>query len=160
MAVGELIGAAIGVLLLIIVAYVLMGSTLSTAVIVSSAQKDMAQQQEVRLNTQIAVSPTVNSGNVSFTVTNTGSETINDVAHMDVFIYDQTGDVIWCTNSTGLATGTSDIWYFDGTPSYSLNPGGSFTGTSDVGSQIQAWTSPIRIKVVTANGVYNSTPLS
>ena len=45
MAVAEIIGAAVGVLLLIIVAYIVVGSTLTTAETVSFAQKDLTLQQ-------------------------------------------------------------------------------------------------------------------
>ncbi len=41
MAVAELIGATVGVIILVLVAYVLVGSTLSTAQTVAEAQKDL-----------------------------------------------------------------------------------------------------------------------
>ena len=55
MAVAELIGAAIGVLLLVMVAYLLVGSTLSTAELMVTAQKDVTLQQESRMHTLFSI---------------------------------------------------------------------------------------------------------
>ena len=55
MPVGELIAAAVGLILLIIVAYVLVGSTIGTAETMASAQRDMTHLQEIRLHTDITV---------------------------------------------------------------------------------------------------------
>ncbi len=55
MAVADLIGAAVGVLLLVLVAYILVGSTLSTAEIVSNAQKDLTLHDEARLHTDFII---------------------------------------------------------------------------------------------------------
>ncbi len=89
MAVAELIGAAVGVLLLIIVAYVVVGSTLSAAETVSNAQKDLTQLNEARLRTSITLNKTEtnHSGQgLNFSVVNTGSEVISDFTHMDILI--------------------------------------------------------------------------
>jgi len=51
MAGAEIIGAAISVLLLILVGYFLIGSALTTAETVASAQKDITLQNEARLQT-------------------------------------------------------------------------------------------------------------
>ena len=90
MAVAELIGAAIGVLLLVIVAYLLVGSTLSTAETVVTAQKDMTLLNDARMRTNIVVSDEWidNSSYMNFNITNTGEETVTDLPHMDVFSFD------------------------------------------------------------------------
>jgi flagellar protein FlaF len=91
MAGAEIIGTAIGVLLLILVGYLLVGSTLSSAEIVASAQKDLTAQNEARLRTQVEISSTrLDSSNKWFNVSlnNIGSESIGDFPHMDVFSYE------------------------------------------------------------------------
>jgi archaeal flagellar protein FlaF len=89
MAVAEIIGAAIGVLLLVIVAYLLVGGTLSTAETVVTAQKDMTLLQETRMRTSIIVTdeqPDANN-NLNFSITNNGEEAISDLPHMDIFSF-------------------------------------------------------------------------
>ena len=96
MAGAEIIGAAIGVLLLVLVGYIMVGSTLTSAEIVTTAQKDVTLQNEVRLNTGIKIRdiPTfpdpvflsVSPYTLTLYIKNTGSEAISDFKHMDIFI--------------------------------------------------------------------------
>ncbi|HPS23804.1 MAG TPA: hypothetical protein PLM60_10425 [Methanoregulaceae archaeon] len=90
MAVADLIGAAVGVLLLVIVAYLLVGSTLSTAEIVTNAQKAAALQEQTQLRTDFTIeeAATENTYNINCTINNTGKEIISDFKHMDVIVYD------------------------------------------------------------------------
>jgi archaeal flagellar protein FlaF len=93
MAVSEIIGAAIGVLLLIIVAYVVVGSTLYAAETVSTAQKDLTLQQEARMRTSFIITEQFNqtdhSNIIIANITNTGTEIISDFKHTDVIVYDK-----------------------------------------------------------------------
>jgi flagellar protein FlaF len=83
MPIGELIGAAIGIMLLIIVAYVVVGSVLVTTQISTSAERDVAWQNEARLNTQMVIFNKSSDGtNVYLSINNTGSEMISDFSHM------------------------------------------------------------------------------
>jgi flagellar protein FlaF len=92
-AVAEIIGAAVGVLLLIIVAYIVVGSTLSTAETVSNAQKDLTLQHESRLQTSFVISDKSRNGPVvNISITNTGTEVISDFSHMNIFTYTD-GDI-------------------------------------------------------------------
>jgi len=89
MAVAEIIGAAIGVMMLVIVAYMLVGSVLTAAEVVNNAQKDNTLLQGARLGTNIEITSYSNSTNekwLNFNITNTGNEMIADFGHMDVFI--------------------------------------------------------------------------
>jgi archaeal flagellar protein FlaF len=89
MAVAELIGAAIGVLLLVMVAYLLVGSTLSTAELVVTAQKDVTLQQEARMHTHLTITDQKNTNSIILAnITNTGTEIISDFKHMDILVYD------------------------------------------------------------------------
>lgn len=89
MAVAEIIGAAIGVLLLIVVAYLLVGNVIATAEIITNAQKDVTLKNEARLNTEITIgNQTFNDMTLNFSVVNTGNEAIVDYPHMDVYSYE------------------------------------------------------------------------
>ncbi|HZD42978.1 MAG TPA: flagellar protein FlaF, partial [Methanomicrobiales archaeon] len=79
MATATLIATAIGLIILVVTAYVLIGGTLSAAEIVASAQKDTAGLQEARMRTSIAITGTAldtNSTTLYMEVENTGSEII------------------------------------------------------------------------------------
>jgi archaeal flagellar protein FlaF len=96
MAVAEIIGAAIGTMLLIIVAYLLVGNVLTTAEVVSNAQKDITLLQASRLNTDVSleyegIDESNTSPAINFTVTNTGNQVLSDFDHTTVFSY-ATGD--------------------------------------------------------------------
>jgi len=86
MAVAEIIGAAVGVMLLVVVAYMLVGSVLTSAEIVSTAQKDLTLQNEERVRTSFVITDKNKNANVlNISITNTGSEIIGDKTHMDIF---------------------------------------------------------------------------
>jgi len=90
MAVAEIIGAAVGVMMLVIVAYILVGSVLTTTDVVLNAQKESTLLQGARLGTNIEITSYSNSTIdpwLNFNVTNTGNEMITDFGHMDVFIF-------------------------------------------------------------------------
>ena len=92
MAVAEIIGAAIGVMLLLVVAYMLVGSVLTTAEVVTTAQKDITLLNEARLMTSIRLNRSEIFSNITpyvlnFSVTNTGNEIISDFDHTDVYTW-------------------------------------------------------------------------
>jgi archaeal flagellar protein FlaF len=90
MAVADLLGAVVGVLLLVIVAYMLVGSTLSTAEIVTNAQKSVALQEQTQVRTDFSIieANKEDDSNFNCTINNTGKEIISDFRHMDVIVYD------------------------------------------------------------------------
>ncbi|MFA6363554.1 hypothetical protein [Methanoregula sp.] len=159
MAVADLIGAAVGVLLLVIVAYMLVGSTLSTAEIVTNAQKAVTLQEEMRLRTDFTIPETSEvipvEGGYTFncTINNTGKEIISDFRHMDVIVYDGTNNYQLDTYSTVAGPGTwtiidkgNEIIHLS-----ELDPGESYL--------IQVTTSGISpewFQITTGNGVYAS----
>jgi archaeal flagellar protein FlaF len=95
MAVSEIIGAAVGVILLVIVAYVIVSGTLYAGETMANAQKDMTLLQEARLRTAMTFTDLSNDSTSRYIVygnlTNTGSEVISDFKHMDVISYDANG---------------------------------------------------------------------
>lgn len=146
MPVGELIAAAVGLILIIVVAYVLVGSTIGTAETMASAQRDMTHLQVVQLHTDIAI--TVNTTLITplavlFNITNTGIEAV-DLRYVDVFIINQT---------TNKSTQYSSVL-----GNGILNPKGVISGSIPLyfpdicdGASL----SPYSIEVVTGNGIYN-----
>jgi flagellar protein FlaF len=91
MAVAEIIGAAIGVMLLVVVAYMLVGSVLTTAEVVTDAQKELTLINEQRLRTSIAFNDSekeIGGSGLNFSVKNTGNEVISDFNHMDIYTWD------------------------------------------------------------------------
>jgi len=130
MAGAEIIGAAIGVLLLVLVGYIMVGSTLTSAEIVASAQKDLTMQNEARLRTEISIdndSVGYQSSKLIFNITNTGSEVIGDFNHMDVYVAELgNAPMHYKFNAIPLVAGdgTSGIstWGYTGIRGYTGNP--------------------------------------
>lgn len=98
MAFASIIGSAIGILLLIITAYVLVGGILTTTQIAMNAQSEMTAIHIQMLGTEITpVSTTVGNCTVDtpppkiiMKMNNSGSEPI-DLSHIDVFVVKNTG---------------------------------------------------------------------
>jgi flagellar protein FlaF len=155
MAVAGIIAAAVGVMLLIVVGYIVVGATISTAETVTNAQKDVTLKNEMRLGTAIDITdPLRFSSNITSNVTNTGTEIISDFRHMDVLVYDSgSNDFQVCTYNPGGNPGTWDIAnrYQDFIHPSELDPGEKY--------QIRVATkgsSPYWFQITTGNGVYAS----
>lgn len=160
MAVAEIIGAAIGVLLLVIVAYMLVGSVLTTAEIVTTAQKDLTLQDEARMRTYFTIAEKSTPGtNFTYKISNNGKGIISDFKHMDVLVGDSNGDYyLYPWDDTRETEGTKGTWQIlarspDVIHPYELDPGETFTirvTTRD--DQI----TPVWFQMTTGNGVYAS----
>ena len=154
MAVAEIIGAAIGVLLLVVVAYLLVGGTLSAAETVVTAQKDMTLMSEARLRTSITISDVVIDGtNLSFSITNNGNEVVTDLPHMDIFSYNRTNGYTQYTYDS-QALRTEGTWYVvtfekDYIHARQLDPGVTLKGIA----VLEAGDIPVDIRAITSNGV-------
>jgi flagellar protein FlaF len=155
MAVAGIIAAAVGVMLLIVVAYVVVGATLTTAETVSNAQKDLTLQNEMRIRTAFTITDPQNSSSIiSSNISNIGTEIISDFNHMDVIVYDSgSNDYQVCTYDS---SGTPGTWYItnhyqDFIHPYELDPGEKY--------QIRVTTqgsSPKWFQITAGNGVYAS----
>lgn len=159
MAVAGIISAAAGVLLLVIVAYVLVGGTISTAETVASAQKDITLLNEARLSTSVMVwniSP-IEPGYLNCDVTNNGNGVVADLPHMDVFSYDETNRYIRYRYDAG-GTDTPGTWYDiipyerDYVHTGELDPGDIMRIKLVYPTGITI-TAPARVTLVTYNGV-------
>jgi flagellar protein FlaF len=156
MAVAEIIGAAIGVMMLVIVAYVLVGSVLTAAEVVNNAQKDLTLLNEARMRTDISIYPSsarILEPNLTFCLNNTGSETIRDFTHMDVFSTNSTGMQHY-TNGNGEGYWTSIQFDRDFVHPGMLDPGEAvWINATYVGEK------PATVLISTSNGVYTSTTI-
>jgi archaeal flagellar protein FlaF len=154
MAVAEIIGAAIGVLLLVVVAYLLVGGTLSAAETVATAQKDLTLLDEARLRTSITITDKEVNGNVlNISVTNTGNEIITDLPHMDVFSYDTANGYTHYsydrTNSGIPETWSVTRFEHDYIHAKELDPGVKVW----IKANLPEGVTPISVQVTTGNGV-------
>ena len=156
MAVAGIIAAAVGVMLLIVVGYVVVGATITTAETVTNAQKDVTLQNEMRLGTAIVITdPQQSSSNITSNVTNSGTEIISDFRHMDVIVYDKdSGEYEVCTYDT--AGGTAGTWniadrYTEFIHPYSLDPGEKYQIRIMSNGNQPKW-----FQITTANGIYAS----
>jgi hypothetical protein len=95
MAGAVIIASAIGILLLILVGYVLVGGTLASGDIITSAQKDQAIAKEAQMNTMITLRDDSSDDRrvhydspykVEFVVLNEGNEMISDFSRMDIIV--------------------------------------------------------------------------
>ena len=155
MAVAGIIAAAVGVMLLIVVAYVVVGATLTTAETVSNAQKDLTLQNEMRIRTAFTISdPKANSSIITSNVSNIGAEIISDFDHMNVIVYDTgSNDYQVCTYNASGTPGTWNVtnFYQDFIHPSELDPGEKY--------QIRVATkgsSPKWFQITAGNGVYDS----
>lgn len=161
MAVGEIIGAAIGILMLIIVAYLVVGSTLTTAELVVNTQKDVTAQNEARLNTDFEItSAAVNReyGNVTIRIYNKGEESISDYSHMDVYFFNSTNAPT--LRQYGSGTGTWSTLADPDPANDIIHPGmwdpGETMWISALYDPASATDLPETIRVITANGAYGT----
>jgi hypothetical protein len=91
MAGAGIIASAIGILLLVLVSYVIVGNNLTSADIIASAQKDMVMKAEEQMNTATQISAVSFYGSwpnyyLHFHLTNTGNEIISNFNSTDVFV--------------------------------------------------------------------------
>ena len=160
MAVAEIIGAAIGVMLLVVVAYMLVGSVLTTAEVVTTAQKDLTLQNEMRIRTDFSISEKYStSTNFTYKISNNGTEIISDFKHVDVLVRDSNGDYyLYPWDDTRGTEGIEGTWQiFDRYPDvvhpYELDPGETFTIRVNIRADKGT---PEWFQMTTGNGVYAS----
>jgi archaeal flagellar protein FlaF len=163
MAVAEIIGAAIGILLLVAVAYLLVGGTLSTAEIVVNAQKDVALQSEVRLKTDISMIKSdmsiTGSGpkGLNFSITNTGNEIISDFEHTDVYTYNNIDNGYQHYRYDKYKTGNAGNWTVLRIDNDYIHPNQLDPGEKAWIMATFSGTNPVWVQFATNNGVYAQT---
>ena len=159
MAVAGIIAAAVGVMLLIVVGYVVVGATLTTAETVSNAQKDLTLQNEMRIRTAFTISDPQNpqnSSSIISNISNTGNEIISDFKHMDVIVYDtESNDYKVCTYDSS-SSGTPGTWYFTNHYKDFIHPSELDPGEKYQMRVATKGSSPYWFQITTSNGVYAS----
>jgi flagellar protein FlaF len=161
MAVADLIGAAVGVILLVIVAYLLVGSVISTAQIVTSAQKSATLLEEQQLKTDFTITnpSMIDSTDFSCTINNTGNMVISDFTHMDVIVFDNSSNsnifTLYPYNPTGNPEpGTWTI--INNQDQYGFHQPELYPGNSYIIEVMTTGSSPHWFQITTGNAVYAS----
>jgi len=157
MALAGIIGTAVGVILLIVVAYVVVGATLTAAETMADAQKDVTLQNQMRIGTAFTITNETHNGTIIFTnVTNTGTEIIRDFKHMDILVYSNVSNAYQVCIYTTTESGTQCTWsiseyYQEYIHPSELDPGEKYRfRINTVGS------SPDWFQITAGNGVYAS----
>ncbi|MDO9539804.1 MAG: hypothetical protein Q7J09_07370 [Methanocalculus sp.] len=147
MAFANLIGAVVGIFLLLLVAYLLVGATLLTAETVMAAQRDMTEVHSTILSTSISINSAIATNETLSLIIKNDGNTIIDPKKMDVY------------------TATSDSGHIrkdwvqgnitpDGINPGLFDPGEYLNMTVDITGYNPTW-----VKVVTPNGIAASTYL-
>jgi len=119
----DVIGTAICIALLVIVAYVVAGSIMTTAAMVNNVQMDMTRLQEERLNTGIVVAyynlnkDGAGDHEVEFGIKNTGNTIINYTQmNMIIITQDAQRPTIYINRIGDGRIGSSPVgtWWTDG----------------------------------------------
>ena len=157
MAAAGIIGTAVGVILLIVVAYVVVGATLTAAETVSNAQKDVTLQNQMRIGTAFTITDEMHNSSVIYTnITNTGTEIIRDFNHMDILVYDGTSDNYQVCIYNTTISGTQCTWeisehYQDYIHPSELDPGEKYRFRINTKGSSPEW-----FQITAGNGVYAS----
>jgi archaellum component FlaG (FlaF/FlaG flagellin family) len=172
MAGAILIASAIGILLMVVVGFVLVGSTLAYGDIVAAAQKDTTALSEVRQNTNIDVvycERTSNAGgyyDVDFIIKNTGN-TIIDYTKLDMVVITQGAPRTIYINQTGNGwIGSASVGSWDEYDIYQDDYWGTYEfvniGQWDPGEYVYGWVgvnpSPTACWAFTPNGATGHLP--
>jgi flagellar protein FlaF len=90
MAAASLVATAFGIIIILVTAYMLAGSTLAMTEVVTTAQKDMTELQVKMLGTSIQYvdSSVAPDGTVYIEIENNGREPINKYKYADVYLRD------------------------------------------------------------------------
>jgi flagellar protein FlaF len=156
LAAAGIIGTAVGLILLIVVAYVVVGATLTAAETVTNAQKDVTLQNQMRIGTAFTITDQIYNNSVIYAnVTNTGTEIIRDFNHMDILLYSNESDKyqICIYNTTYGAQCTWEIseHYQDYIHPSELDPGEKYQFRVNTGTFSPDW-----FQITSGNGVYAS----
>jgi len=151
MAAASLVATAFGIIIILVTAYVLAGSTLATTEVVTTAQKDMTELQVKMLGTSIQYvnSSIASDGIVYIEIENTGREPINGYNYMDVYLLSsERGPILYRYKSN-----SDEGWWDYSPPLGRINP-----SQWDPGEIINITVkyfgiTPVSFKVVTPNGI-------
>lgn len=146
MAIANLIGAAVGVFLLLLVAYLLIGATLITAETVMAAQRDMTEVHSGVRGTSIAIiDHAINEDNdrLYINITNDGTTVIENPRQIDIFIATENGNQVRADWNRNVIEITPDLI----NPGF-LDPGEYLNMSVDINPE----TPLVWVKVATPTG--------
>jgi len=150
MAFASILTTAIGIILLIITAYVLVGGTLTATQTALTTQADMTAVHVKMLGTSIEiVSTNVSSSDTLYiSVLNSGSESITDLSHVDVLVLGDSGAPVLYVKDSGWSkvSISPDTIYPN-----QWDPGEVMNMSVTYSSGVPKW-----VKVTTGNGAYAS----
>jgi len=152
MAAASLVATAFGIIIILVTAYILAGSTLATSEVVTTAQKDMTEIQLKMLGTSLEIGePPANlTSPLSITLSNTGNEPIRDFENMEVYLFfPGTGPALYKYSpggGDGWWTDSRSLGYFYPTQ---WDPGETMTMIITYSEPPP----PLEIQVTTPNGV-------
>jgi len=150
MAAATLVASAVGILILVITAYVVMGGTITLSETVTTSQKALVGQEAARLHTRVEITgaSVVDALKVAFLeVKNTGSETVRNPDEMGLILL-HSGEPVFYTNSSGT-------WWYRISPD-AIHPGQLDPDEVMNISVTYTAVAPTWAKVVTGNGMYDS----
>jgi len=156
MAGAIIIACAMGVLMLVLVGYVMVGSTLTSDNSIASAQKDMTALKEERLRTNIEVTWADYHGTgtwIEFTVDNTGNERIPDLTQVNIVLITGSNAPVYYINGSGYGK----TWKFNSLTPDTIHPNQWDPGEELYAEIYEVSPKPSTLMVVTANGVTNQT---
>ncbi|MBP1927898.1 flagellar protein FlaF [Methanolinea mesophila] len=151
MAAASLVATALGIILLLVTGYVLVGGALTSSQVVMDAQKDMTAAQVEIMGTGMEINGVTLSGNPFYIqVRNTGNVPILDFEHTDIFLFPPNDVPVRIHYS---AAGGGNTWQ-----KFSINPDVIYQNQWDPGEEMNisvsySGTAPKAVKITTANGV-------
>ncbi|WP_292520693.1 flagellar protein FlaF [Methanoculleus sp.] len=149
MGAGSLVASAIGILLLVFTAYVLIGGTLATTEVMVEAQGNLIVHQEARMRTAIEIqNMTIDDRTLYVEVKNTGSEPIVDIPATDVFLLNEG---VPAHIPYGIAGWDWENIDPDDIHPGELDPGETLNISVEFGETRPGW-----VQIVTPNGVTSS----
>jgi flagellar protein FlaF len=154
MAGASLVGSAVGIILLIVTAYVLVSGAITVSQVTVGAQKEMTGVQERILGTSLSVTYFSSAGTspVTLVLNNTGREVIGPFNRMDVYVYDATSGL---TRYQYNLAGGAGTWRNE-TPIVPdiINPRMWDPGERlNITIEPETGASPVWVRVTTQNGV-------
>ncbi len=152
MSAGPLVASGVGILLLVVTAYVLIGGTLATTEVMVEAQGNLATYQEAKMRTAIEIqNTTIVDGALYIEVMNTGSEPVVEISSIDVYI--QSGGVpVYIPYQDGANHWGRVCITPDEVHPGELDPGETLNLSVTYDEDID----PMWVQVVTPNGVSSS----
>lgn len=147
MSAGPLVASGIGIFLLVVTAYILIGGTLTTTEVMVEAQSNLAAYQEARMRTAIAIQNTTLDGPTLYVeVKNTGSEPIVEIPSIDVYLQNENEPVYVPFGNWSTVSITPD-----GIHPGQFDPGETLNLSVTTEDANLTW-----VQVVTPNGVSSS----